>query len=230
MNKQKQNNSMIGRRLLAYLVDVLILMILFFFLYFLLFKPVMNDSYHLSSHKDCYSQYLREYDSIRAEYGIISFGSDSSIIYNQVMDEIKNAFLNDGRIIQLTKEMQYEAKYVFTYTMLGCFYSILCSSSLIFIIIPLCIKTKTIGRLCMKLTLIKSKEKKYLPWYFVMIRGVVFIVLDVILGTLTLGIVPLVDLLVAVLSKDNRSIIDYLSFSRVIDGVIPLEFIESADD
>ena len=221
---------MIGRRLLAFLVDVLILMILFFFLYFLLFKPVMNNVYQLSSHKDCYTQYLREYDAIRAEYGIISFGSDSSIIYNQVTDEIKNAFLNDSRIIQLTKEMQYEARYVSTYTMLGCFYSILCSSSLIFIIIPLCIKTKTIGRLCMKLTMIKGKEKKILPWYLVIIRGVVFILLDVILGVLTLGIIPLVDLLVAILSKDNRSIVDFISFSRVIDGVIPLEFIESVDD
>lgn len=221
---------MIGRRLLAFLVDVLILMILFFFLYFLLFKPVMNNSYHLSSHKGSYSQYLSEYDSIRAEYGIISYGSDSSIIYNSVTDEIKNAFLNDSRIILLTKEMQYEAKYVFTYTMLGCFYSILCSSSLVFIIVPLCIKTKTIGRLCMKLTLMKSNEKKYLPWYFVIVRGVVFIVLDIILGVLTLGIVPLADLLVAVLSKDDRSIVDHLSCCRVIDGVIPLEFIESVDD
>lgn len=90
--------------------------------------------------------------------------------------------------------------------------------------------TKTIGRLCMKLALIKSNEKKYLPWYFVIVRGVVFIALDIILGVLTLGTIPLADLLVAVLSKDNRSIVDYLSFSRVIDGVIPLEFIESADD
>lgn len=230
MNTQKQTSSMIGRRLLANLVDILLLLILFFFFYFVLFKPVMNNIYNISSHKDNYTQCMNNYNSIREEYGIISFDSSSNIIYNTVTDDIKNSFLNDSRVIDLTKTIQDEAMYVFKYTMLGCLYALLCSSFIAFILLPICLRTKTLGRLCMKLTLIRGKEKKTLPIYFVLLRGVVYIVIDVMLGILSLGIIPLIDLLVAILSKENRSIVDRLSNCRVVEGSIPIEVNESIQD
>lgn len=227
MNTQKQTSSMIGRRLLANLVDILLLLMLFFFFYFVLFKPVMNDIYNISSHKENYTQCMNDYNAIRVDYGIISYDSASDIIYNTVSDDIKNAFLNDSRVIELTKTIQSEAMYVFQYTMLGCLYSLLCSSFIAFILLPLCLRTKTLGRLCMKLTLIKGKEKKMLPFYFVLLRGVTYIIVDVLLGILSLGIVPLIDLLVAILSKENQSIVDKLSNCRVVEGSIPIEVNES---
>ncbi len=227
MNTQKQTSSMIGRRLLANLVDILLLLMLFFFFYFVLFKPLMNNIYNISAHKENYITATNSYNTIREEYGIISFDSASDIIYNTVTDEIKNAFLNDTRVIELTKTIQDEAMYVFKYTMLGCLYSLLCSSSIAFILLPLCLRTKTLGRLCMKLTLIKGKEKKTLPFYLVILRGVIYIIIDVLLGILSLGIIPLIDLIVAVLSKENRSIVDKLSDCRVVEGSIPIEVNDS---
>lgn len=82
----------------------------------------------------------------------------------------------------------------------------------------------------MKLTLIKGKEKKTLPIHFVLLRGVVYIVIDVLLGILSLGIIPLIDLLVAIPSKENRSIVDRLSNCRVVEGSIPIEVNESIQD
>ena len=54
-------------------------------------------------------------------------------------------------------------------------------------------------------------------------RYLLSIILNVYLTLFTIGIIPLVNLLVAIGQKDNKSINDLICQTKVVDNKIPLE-------
>ena len=71
------------------------------------------------------------------------------------------------------------------------------------------------------------RQTKYIPFYLLILRQILAIIINVILGVFTIGIVPLINLLVCILQKDNKCIYDLICKTEVIDGKLPIEIVNA---
>ena len=103
--------------------------------------------------------------------------------------------------------------------------SIFIPAFLFYGIVPIFLKEgKTIGRLIAKLIVINGKP---INWLHTLFRALVSIIINIYLAIITLGIVPLISLIVSIIIKDNRSLVDLVSGTKVIDGKLPYIYIEN---
>ena len=72
-----------------------------------------------------------------------------------------------------------------------------------------------------------TNKNKYIPFYLLILRQILAIIINVILGVFTIGIVPLINLLVCILQKDNKCIYDLICKTEVIDGKLPIEIVNA---
>ena len=78
--------------------------------------------------------------------------------------------------------------------------SILAVSLITYVILPLLFKQgRTLGKVIAKLSLNKNNE--YAKWYLVVIRYLLSIVFNVYLAIVSLGIIPLINLILAINHK-----------------------------
>lgn len=219
-----KKESMVGRRLYAWILDTLLLVVLAFVFDGLLTIPIINNITKIEEISASYLDNSKAFENIQDEYNIYIYDEANNRIYNNnVTEEIKDAFLNDERIINLKEEMAKEQEYIVKNFIFRICLSILFSSLVTYIIIPLIFKNgKTLGKFASKLNVV-SDNYEYASWYKIIIRSILSIIFNIYLAIFSLGMVPLFSLLIAISSKDNKAIPDFICKTIVVDAKIPIE-------
>ena len=214
--------SMVGRRLYAKVLDVLILFVLVFLFDGMVSKSLQSKITDIDEIKASYVINSDIYEDIQDEYQIYIYDTNGNREYNDdVTQEVKDAFLNDSRILALNDVLQKEQKQIILYFVLRIMFSIFVPAFILYGVIPLLLKDgKTIGRLAAKLIVINNNGTT-IKWYKTLLRALASILINIYLAILTLGIIPLASLIVAIVIKENKSFVDLVARTKVIDGKIP---------
>ena len=117
--------SMVGRRLYAKVLDVLILFILVFLFDGMVSKSLQSKITDIDEIKISYVDNSDKYEDIQDEYQIYIYDSNGNRIYNEVSQEVKDAFLADSRILALNDVLQKELKHIIVYFILRIMFSII---------------------------------------------------------------------------------------------------------
>ena len=214
-----KNESMVGRRLYAWMIDALILFVLVFVFDLLVSTPLMNNVTEILEVKEEYIKLAKDYEVIQDEYGIYYYDSENNRIYNnEVTEEVKNKFLTDQRILDLNNRLVEKQNYIILNFIIKIAISLLLSSIIIYIIIPLSLsKGRTLGKLAAKLYVVND-DSSYAKWYKILIRYILNIIFNVYLALASLGIIPLISLIVSINQKQNKALPDLICKTIVVDS------------
>ncbi len=214
-----KNESMVGRRLYAWMIDALILFVLVFVFDWLVSTPLMNNVTDILEVKEEYIKLAKDYEVIQDEYGIYYYDSENNRIYNnEVTEEVKNKFLSDQRILDLNKLLVEKQNYIIINFIIKIAISLLLASIIIYIILPLVLsKGRTLGKLAAKLYVVND-DNSYAKWYKILIRYILNIIFNVYLALASLGIIPLISLIVSINQKQNKALPDLICKTIVVDS------------
>lgn len=214
-----KKESMVGRRLYAWFIDTLIIVVLVFLFDGLVSQPLMKEITDIDNVMTSYIANSATYEKIQDEHQIYLYDEAGKRYYNEgVTEEMKNAFLNDERILALNDTLVSEQEYILGNFILRICLSILFGSLIVYFIIPLCFRRgRTIGKLAAKLAVI-SDDNSEAKWYKIIIRYFISMIINVYLAVFSLGIVPLVSLLVSINHKDNKALCDLCAKTLVVDS------------
>lgn len=210
---------MVGRRLYAWMIDALILFVLVFVFDWLVSTPLMNNVTEILEVKAEYIKLAKDYEVIQDEYGIYYYDSENNRIYNnEVTEEVKNKFLTDQRILDLNDRLVEKQNYIILNFIIKIAISLLLSSIIIYIIIPLSLsKGRTLGKLAAKLYVVND-DSSYAKWYKILIRYILNIIFNVYLALASLGIIPLISLIISINQKQNKALPDLICKTIVVDS------------
>lgn len=219
-----KKESMIGRRLYAWLFDTMILLLLAFFFEGFVNGPMIQGLPEVQETLVSYENHWEEYRTLQDEYDVYVYDADNNRVYNQgITEEGLNAFKNNEEVKVLSEKIYKEQNILINYLVIRICLDLAFSSVIVYLIIPLIAKQgRTIGKLIAKLA-IADNNNEYAKWYLVGARYLLSIILNVYLTLFTIGIVPLVNLLISIGQKDNKSINDLICQTKVVDNKIPLE-------
>lgn len=214
-----KNESMVGRRLYAWMIDALILFVLVFVFDWLVSTPLMNNVTEILEVKAEYIKLAKDYEVIQDEYGIYYYDSENNRIYNnEVTEEIKNKFLTDQRILDLNDRLVEKQNYIILNFIIKIAISLFLASIIIYIIIPLSLsKGRTLGKLAAKLYVVND-DSSYAKWYTILIRYILNIIFNVYLALASLGIIPLISLIISINQKQNKALPDLICKTIVVDS------------
>lgn len=214
-----KNESMVGRRLYALMIDALILFVLAFVFDWLVSTPLMNNVTEILEVKEQYIKLAKDYEVIQDEYGIYYYDSENNRIYNnEVTEEVKNKFLTDQRILDLNDRLVEKQNYIILNFIIKIAISLFLASIIIYIIIPLALsKGRTLGKLAAKLYVVND-DSSYAKWYKILTRYILNIIFNVYLALASLGIIPLISLIVSINQKQNKAIPDLICKTIVVDS------------
>ena len=156
-------------------------------------------------------------------------------IFNNVTDlnEVVQRFNENYKLYkenptdQLRHMLQIDQTYIIKMWFFIIVITLFISGLIVYLIIPLILqKGLTLGKKIAKIVIITDKNK-YIPFYLLILRQILAIIINVILGVFTIGIVPLINLLVCILQKDNKCIYDLICKTEVIDGKLPIEIVNA---
>jgi len=219
-----KKEPMIGRRLYAWIIDIFMFLALVFFVDGLVATPVMNNTTDIQEVLDSYVINSKTFEDLQDEYEIYIYDEDNNRILNEeISDKQKEEFAKDERVI-LVSNLLYSEQTILLKTMaIHISLSILVTSIFVYIVIPLLIgKGRTLGKLIAKLVLV-NKNKEYSAWYQVVLRYFLSIIFNIYLAILSIGIIPLINLIVAIGNKNNQTVYDLITKVTVEDGKIPIE-------
>lgn len=217
-----KKESMIGRRLYAWIIDTFLLFVFVFFIDGLISTPIMENTTNINEVLDSYIINSNEYNKLQDEYEIYIYEGENRVLNENLTDEERKEYLNDERVIEVTNKLYEEQKILLKTLIVRISLSILVGSLITYVIIPLLIKRgRTIGKLIAKLALVKNET--YAKWYEVILRYLLSIVFNIYLAIISLGIVPLINLLIAINNKDNKAIYDIFLNTTIEDNKVPLE-------
>lgn len=210
---------MVGRRLYAWMIDALILFVLVFVFDWLVSTPLMNNVTEILEVKAEYIKLAKDYEVIQDEYGIYYYDSENNRIYNnEVTEEVKNKFLTDQRILDLNDRLVEKQNYIILNFIIKIAISLFLASIIIYIIIPLSLsKGRTLGKLAAKLYVVND-DSSYAKWYKILIRYILNIIFNVYLALASLGIIPLISLIVSINQKQNKALPDLICKTIVVDS------------
>lgn len=214
-----KNESMVGRRLYAWMIDALILFVLVFVFDWLVSTPLMNNVTEILEVKAEYIKLAKDYEVIQDEYGIYYYDSENNRIYNnEVTEEVKNKFLTDQRILDLNDRLVEKQNYIILNFIIKIAISLFLASIIIYIIIPLSLsKGRTLGKLAAKLYVVND-DSSYAKWYKILIRYILNIIFNVYLALASLGIIPLISLIISINQKQNKALPDLICKTIVVDS------------
>ena len=217
-----KKESMIGRRLYAWIIDTFLLFVFVFFIDGLISTPIMENTTNINEVLDSYIINSSEYSKLQDEYEIYIYEGENRVLNENLTDEERQEYLNDERVINVTNKLFEEQKILLKTLIIRISLSILAGSIITYIFIPLILKRgRTLGKLIAKLALIKNEM--YAKWYEVILRYLLSIVFNIYLAILSLGIIPLVNLVYAINQKDNKTLYDLILNITIEDNKVPLE-------
>lgn len=192
------------KRTVAALIDVTLMLIATLFIYFSIVDPIFEKTTDIIATKEEYYQKGEDYNVL------IWSEKDFEYIENEnaTKEEIE-AFNNDPIVLELYNKINTT---VYQEIILSTTISI----AIIYILFPMIPKHGcTLGKKAFGLIVI-SKNKDSLKKRQVLIREVSFIIIVLIGGVLTYGILPLISLALINFSKKRFSLHDYLSKTTVV--------------
>ena len=233
-------------RFLSALVDIFSLFLLAFGVFQLeMSTPISNDYYHLKEEvvtmidttkletdygyklfddDEKYSSYVSaSYQTYKEENEEDTHYSHSYVVVNkdEITDEVKNAYQD-----ALKNNGTYQSRYL---SYRATYYGLLmlatgCSELVLFFLIPLFNKRRaTVGRFVAITSLISTKEVAA-KWWQILLRFLFILVVETALPLFYLSefgaliVVSLINLIIVLISrKSNRTLRDYVSFTRIID-------------
>ena len=132
-------------------------------------------------------------------------------------------FLNDQRVILLKTSLNQLQNKILTYFVLEAATTTFVISVIFELAIPLILQRgRTIGKVIMKIAIVEENLDD-VKWYKYILRWFLKLVINGYLGVLTLSILPLVNLVVATIEKDNKCLYDKVCNVIVVDSVIPVQ-------
>ena len=219
-----KKESMIGRRLYAWIIDAFLFFTLLFFVDGLIATPIMNKTTDIEKVLDSYVINSDIYNDLQDEYELYIYVDNQRVQNESISEEVKQDFLNDSRVIEITNTLYYEQTILLKTIIVRLSLSILAVSLIVYVLLPLLFKRgRTLGKVIAKLSLNKNNE--YAKWYLVVIRYLLSIVFNVYLAIVSLGIIPLINLILAINHKENRAIYDMILGINVEDNKLPIEII-----
>ena len=217
-----KKESMIGRRLYAWIIDTFLLFVFVFFIDGLISTPIMEKTTNINEVLDSYIINSNEYNKLQDEYEIYIYEGENRVLNENLSNEERQEYLNDERVIEVTNKLYEEQKILLKTLIARISLSILAGALITYIFIPLILKRgRTIGKLIAKLALVKNEM--YAKWYEVILRYLLSIVFNIYLAIISLGIIPLINLLIAINNKDNKAIYDLMINTTIQDNKVPLE-------
>ena len=217
-----KKESMIGRRLYAWIIDTFLFFALLFFVDGLISTPIMNKTTDIEKVLDSYVINSDIYNDLQDEYELYIYVDNERVLNESISEEKKQEFLNDSRVVEITNTLYYEQTILLKTMIVRLSLSILAVSLITYVILPLLFKRgRTLGKVIAKLSLNKNNE--YAKWYLVVLRYLLSIVFNVYLAIISLGIIPLINLVLAINQKENRAIYDMILGINVEDNKIPIE-------
>jgi hypothetical protein len=215
---------MIGRRLYAWIIDTFLFLVLLFFVDGLIATPIMNKTTNIEKVLDSYVINSDIYNDLQDEYELYIYVDNQRVQNESISEEVKQDFLNDSRVIEITNTLYYEQTILLKTMIVRLSLSILAVSLIVYILFPLLFnRGRTLGKVIAKLSLNKNNE--YAKWYLVAIRYLLSIIFNIYLAIISLGIIPLINLLLAINHRENRAIYDMILGINVEDNKLPIEII-----
>ena len=193
-----KKESMIGRRLYAWIIDTFLLCILVFFIDGFISTPIMNNTTDIQNVVESYSNNSDIYSNLQDEYHFYYYdGNDNRIQNENITDEMKEAFLNDPRVIDITDKLYKEQGILLKTLIIKISLSIFVGAAIVYLVLPLFFKKgRTLGKLIAKLVLVKNNN--YISWYQGLLRNFLSIIFNIYLAIVTMGILPLINLIIAI--------------------------------
>ena len=218
-----KKESMVGRRLYAWIIDVFVLFILIFMFDGLVSLPIFESVTDINVVQASYIEHSEEYNLIQEEYNIYYYDDNGERIYNEdVTEETKQLFLNDSRILELNEKLIKEQEYILINFILRIMLSIFLAHFISKFILGLLIgKGRSFGKYTAKICLVDDNYN-YAKWYIHGLRCFLDLIFNVYLAILSLGMVPLINLLITINQKDNKSICDLICKTQIVDCKIPV--------
>ncbi|MFA6755597.1 MAG: RDD family protein [Bacilli bacterium] len=215
MFKQKARMS---KRLLAGLIDWSMCLLLAFGLFFYPANAIFSKVFHADELKADNYNLMLEYKIIyideNGEYQYTEAGKDES-------NEVYEAYHNDEKYKSLKN-----TEYLLTLTELGS--SLIVSETLLFLIMPLILRNgQTIGK---KINRIILTDDCYIKVKFlnVFLRYLTILFIESIASLFTYGVPLILTFIIMCITKDHRTVHDYLSATRVIEKGMTV-FLNPAD-
>ena len=216
----KNKNSILFafKRVIAALMDVSIFLIATMFIVLLVGEPIVEHTTDIVKIRE-------EYSSLAEEYQVRIWNEEMGMYVDNpnISEEVLKAFNENPRVKEL-EEMNTEI------VMNEVLISLTISSALIYVLIPILMKSNhSLGKKAMNLKVVSSKKCE-LQKHQLAIRGVSFIVIELFFGLISYGIIPLISLAMIMFTKNNQSIHDYLSKTKVVRATAGKEDIVSEED
>ena len=148
------------------------------------------------------------------------YDEDGKRLYNEKLtEETKTAFETDERVIKVRNDITPYAKKVIAYAAIEYSIALLLSSFIALFVIPLIAKEgRTLGKFLLKVA-VRNIDDSDIRWPRLLLRWFVQLVLEIVLGLLTLLAIPLISLVCTTFTKDNKSLVDLICRTKVIQDL-----------
>ena len=201
-------------------VLLFLIVILFFFFELAVCRTTIGNLSVVKENLATYNYYEGEFANIQDEYEIYIYDEDGKRLYNEKLtEETKTAFEADERVVKNRKEIEPYAKKVIEYAAIEYSIALLLSSFIALFVIPLIAKEgRTLGKFLLKVA-VRNSDDSDIRWPKLLLRWFVQLVLEIVLGLLTLLAIPLISLVCTTFTKDNKSLVDLICRTKVIQDL-----------
>ena len=209
-----------GSRMGAFIVDMFLIVILFFIFEFALCRNTIGNIKVVKENLQIYNQYETEFAKVEDEYEIYIYDEENNRVYNEKLsEETKATFDADERVIKIREEIGPYAKKVIAYATIEYSIALFLSSFIALFVIPLIFKEgRTLGKLLLKVA-VRNKDDSDIRWGKLLLRWIVQLVLEITIGLLTLLALPLISLVCTTFTKDNKSLVDLICGTKVVQDL-----------
>ena len=132
-----KKESMIGRRLYAWIIDTFLLFVFVFFIDGLISTPIMEKTTNINEVLDSYIINSNEYNKLQDEYEIYIYEGENRVLNENLTNEERQEYLNDERVIEVTNKLYEEQKILLKTLITRISLSILAGALITYIFIPL---------------------------------------------------------------------------------------------
>ena len=209
-----------GSRMGAFIVDIFLIVILFFFFELAVCRTTIGNLSVVKDNLATYNYYEGEFAKIQDEYEIYIYDEDGKRLYNEKLtEETKTAFESDERVVKIREEIEPYAKNVVTYATIEYAIALFLSSFIALFVIPLIAKEgRTLGKFLLKVA-VRNADDSDIRWHKLLLRWFVQLVLEIVIGLVTLLAIPLISLVCTTFTKDNKSLVDLICKTKVIQDL-----------
>lgn len=192
------------KRVFAALLDISIVLLSTMLVFTYIAEPIVSSTTNIKEVRE-------EYYSKAVEYKVMVWNEQlGTYVDNNEATKIEiDSFKKDERVIQLESQIA-------RISLVQLSSSFFIATIIFYFVLPLVTKNgKTIGKIAMNLRVI-SLTNDELNKKQLIIRQSSFVVIELILGLLTYGMLPLISLAMVMFSEKGLSIHDYLAKTKII--------------